>query len=106
MADDAIARYRAMLAASPGNDLARFSLGKALFDAGQFGEAAEVLRACLEKQPDWMVPAILLGRCRLQLGDHAAARQSLEQARRLAIEQHHDGPLEEINGLLASLPPA
>lgn len=92
-----------MLEKNPGNDLARFSLGKALFDAGRFAEAAEWMQSCLAKKPDWMVPAILLGRCQLQLGDAQAARTTLARARDLAIAQHHDGPLEEINQLLAAL---
>jgi len=103
MADDAIARYSALLAKDPNNDLARFSLGKAFFDAGRFAEATETLRACVEKKPDWMVPTILIARCLIQTGDKASARQWLEKARQLAIDQHHDGPLEEVNGLLASL---
>lgn len=103
MSQDAIARYSGMVARNPNHQLARFSLGKALFDAGRFAEAAESFRLCIEKKPDWMVPMILLGRCQLQLGEKAGARQSLQKARQLAIEQHHDGPLEEVNGLLASL---
>jgi Flp pilus assembly protein TadD len=103
MAEDAIARYTAMLAKNPQNDLARFSLAKAQFDAGHLSEAAELLRACIEKKPDWMFPTILLARCQLQLGDKPGAKTTLETARRLAIEQHHDGPLEEVNELLASL---
>jgi predicted negative regulator of RcsB-dependent stress response len=92
-----------MLARNPANDLARFSLAKALFDAGRHSEAAESLHACIAMKPDWMFPTILLARCQLQLGDKRGALASLEQARTLAIEQHHDGPLEEINELLASL---
>ncbi len=92
-----------MLAKNPDNELARFSLGKALFDAGRFAEGAEAFRLCLQRKNDWMVPAILLGRCLLQEGDKVAARQTLERARRLAIEQHHDGPLAEIDQLLGSM---
>jgi|ERR1051325_4105820 Flp pilus assembly protein TadD len=100
MAEDLIGRYTAMLTENPTNELARFSLGKALFDAGRFGEAADAFRWCVEKNPEWMVPTILLGRCQLQLGDKSAARSFLEKARCLAIEQNHDGPLEEISSLL------
>jgi Flp pilus assembly protein TadD len=103
MAEDSIAKYTALLARNPNNELARFSLGQALFDAGRYAEAADSFRMCIQKKPDWMVPTIQLGRCKLQLGDKSAARVALEQARQLAIDQHHDGPLEEINGLLASL---
>jgi TolA-binding protein len=92
-----------MLAKNPGNELARFSLGKALFDDGKFAEALESFLVCVQRKPDWMVPTILIGRCHTALGDKASARASLEKARQLAIDQHHDGPLDEINGLLAAL---
>ena len=106
MDEDLISRYTAMVAKNPNNELARFSLAKALFDAGRFEEAGDAFRWCVQKKADWMVPAIMIGRCQLQLGNAAAARISLEKARQLAIEQHHDGPLEEINGLLASIHPS
>ena len=103
MPEDSIAKYAAMLAMNSNNELARFSLGHALYDAGRYAEAAETFRVCIQRKPDWMVSTILLGRSQLQLGDKSAARETLEKARQLAIDQHHDGPLEEINGLLASL---
>ena len=103
MAEDLIGRYTAMVANNPDNELARFSLAKSLFDAGRFAEAGDAFHWCLQKKPDWMVPAILLSRCHLELGNKQAARDSLERARQLAIDQHHDGPLEEIKGLMASL---
>jgi Flp pilus assembly protein TadD len=103
VAEDLIAKYTAMVAKSPNNELARFSLAKALFDAGRFAEAGDAFQWCVQKKGDWMVPTIMIGRCQLQLGNTAAARVSLEKARQLAIEQHHDGPLEEIDGLLSSI---
>lgn len=103
MAEDRIARYTALLEAQPANDLARFSLGRAFYDAGRFAEAAEAFRACLQRKPDWLVAALLLGRCELELGHRAEAKQCLENARQLAADQGHDGPLREANELLASL---
>lgn len=103
MAEDLIAKYAAMVATNPGNELARFSLAKALYDVGRYSKAAEEFRVCLQKKPDWMFPTILLGRCEIQLGNRVVAKEILERARELAIDQHHDGPLEEINGLLATL---
>lgn len=103
MSDADIAKYAAMLVKNPGNELARFSLGKALYDAGRFVEAAETFRICLQRKPDWMVPTILLGRCLIALGDKVAAREFLVKARQLAIDQHHEGPLDEIASLLAGL---
>src|SRR4051812_11511330 len=50
---DAIARYEKMVEQFPQNELGRFSLGKALFDAGQFARAKEHLEVALAKKPDW-----------------------------------------------------
>jgi predicted Zn-dependent protease len=100
---DAVAHWEKILAAQPANNLARFSLGKVLFDAGRVAEAREHLARALEAKPDWMVVQILLGRCELALGNKAAARAAFERARQLAIEQDHEGPREEMEHLLAEL---
>lgn len=92
-----------MVAQFPENELARFSLGKALFDRGDFAGAREHLVQALAKKPDWMAVQILVGKCDLELGDQAAAVAAFERARDLAEAQHHEGPLAEVEGLLADL---
>src|SRR2546429_7427424 len=101
--NDAIARCQKLLEQYPDNELARFSLGKAWFDAGHFAAAKEQFALALARKPDWMVVQILLGKCELALGDKAAARTAFERARQLAIDQDHEGPLEEMNQLLAEI---
>jgi Flp pilus assembly protein TadD len=100
---DPIARYTKLVMQHPQNELARFSLGKALFDAGQFAEAKEQFQFTLSKKPDWMVAQILLGKCELSLGQRQAARKAFLHARDLAREQNHEGPLAEVGELLAEL---
>ena len=51
-----------------------------------------------------MVVQILLGKIELQNGQAARARVAFEAARRLALEQHHEGPLAELDLLLSELP--
>jgi Flp pilus assembly protein TadD len=99
-----IDRWEKTVATQPNNELARFSLAKALFDAGRFAEAREHFAFALARKPDWMVVQILLGRCELSLGNTAAARTAFERALRLAIEQDHQGPRAEMEQLLAELP--
>ena len=101
--NDAIARYQKLLEQHPNNELARFSLGKAWFDLGQFAAAKEQFALALARKPDWMVVQILAGKCELALGDRAAARTAFERARQLAIEQDHQGPVEEMNQLLMEM---
>ncbi len=88
---------------NPQSELFRFSLGKALFDAGDALGAIEHFEVALAKKPDWMVVAILLGRCWKSKGDIVKARQYWEMGRCLAIEQNHEGPLEDVKALLDGL---
>ena len=101
--NETIARHQKMLEQYPDNELARFSLGKAYYDLGQFALAKEQFQLALTRKPDWMVVQILLGKCDLSLGDRDAAKAAFERARQLAVEQHHEGPLAEMEQLLEEL---
>ena len=101
--NETISRYEKMVEQFPQNELARFSLGKALFDAGDFVRAKEHLAAALAKKPDWMVVQILIGKCELSQGNAVSARVAFERALHLAIEQHHEGPQAEMEKALAEL---
>lgn len=102
--NDPLARQRQLVQQHPENELARFSLGKALFDRGDVAEAREHLERALARRPDWMVVQILLGKCDLAAGNAKAARRAFERALELAIAQHHEGPQAELETLLADLP--
>jgi uncharacterized protein HemY len=103
MNDDAIGRARKMLGLDPENELALFSLGKALFDHGEHAEARQHLCAALSGRPDWMAAQILKARCEIRLGEKEAARASLERAQSLARQQGHAGPLAQVEDLLRQL---
>ena len=60
MSNDRIAKARELYEKFPNNDLSRFNLAQAYFDAGDFKNAAEHLRPLCAKKPDWMVAHILL----------------------------------------------
>ena len=98
-----IAKYEGLLQARPNDELLRFSLGKALYDAGRLPEAETQLRAALAAKPDWMVVTMLLAKIALQQNDKAAARTLYEKGLELAIAQEHEGPEEEIRAVLAKL---
>jgi Flp pilus assembly protein TadD len=101
--NDAIARHQKMVEQFPQNELARFSLGKALYDAQQFASAKEHFSVAITKKPDWMVVQILIGKCDLALGDKSTARTAFQRALQLAIDQHHEGPQMEMEQALAEL---
>lgn len=101
--NDALERHRQRVEQYPDNELARFSLGKALFDLEQYAEAKEHFAVALQRKPDWMAVQILLARCELNLGNKDAAKAGLLRARELAIKQNHKGPKAEVEQLLEEL---
>src|SRR5262249_33839616 len=96
-----IERNERIVAQMPDNHLARVGLGSAYLDAGRVEEAEIQLRRCLEIQPDWMAVAISLGRCLVMREQHEEALGVLAAARRMAVQQGHSSPLEEIAELEA-----
>ncbi len=100
-----IAKYEGLLAARPNDELILFSLGKALYDAGRIPEAETQLRAALAAKPDWMVVTMLLAKIALQRDDDTEARLLYQKGLQLAIDQHHEGPEEEIRAALDKLDP-
>jgi len=101
--NDSIARYEKMVEQFPENELARFSLGKALFDVNEFERAKEHFHVALARKPDWMVVQILIGKCEMALGNKASAKAAFENALKLAIDQNHEGPQMEMEQALAEL---
>ena len=101
--NETIIRYEKMVEQFPENELARFSLGKALFDAGEFARAEEQFKAALTRKPDWMVVQILIGKCELSRGNKASAKAAFERALQLAIDQNHEGPQMEMEQMIVEL---
>lgn len=91
------------VAASPDNMLFRFSLGQALYYEGAIEAAIPHLQKCADSRDDWMLPRILLGKAHLQSGNATAAKPILEAALRLAVEQHHLDPADELRDILEDL---
>jgi len=104
-AEALIAKYEGLLKDRPEDELLHFSLGKALYDAGRVPEAEAHLRIALNAKPDWMVVTMLLAKIALQRDDETEARLLYQKGLELAIDQHHEGPEEEIRAALAKLDP-
>lgn len=103
MADDPVTRWQTLVDQNPNNELATFSLAKALFDRRDYAQAIPHFRRALALKPDWMMAQILLGRSQLATGASAEAKASFERALALAIEQHHEGPEMEMREQLEEL---
>ena len=89
--------------AKPDNMLFRFSLGQALYDEGSTEASIPHLKRCADSRDDWMLPRILLGKALLQHGQADIAKPILEHALKLAVDQHHDDPAEELRDILEDL---
>ena len=81
----------------------RFSLANALVAEGRGNDAAQHYRLCVEKKPEWMMARILLGKLLLQLDQRNEAKVMLEEALKLAVDQHHEDPERELRALLTEL---
>lgn len=103
MSNNRVAKALELWQKFPDNDLSRYNLAQAYFDAGDYVRAVEHLRVLCAKKSDWMVAHILLGKCSLHTGQPDEARKLIEHALQLAIAQRHDGPREELEELLKTL---
>lgn len=95
--------FRDLVARQPENELFRFSLAQALVAECQYIDAVEHLRFCVKKKPDWMVARIQLGKLYLELGKQPDGIVQLQEALKLAVEQHHEDPERELRQLLHEL---
>lgn len=86
--------------AKPENMLFRFSLGQALYDEGDTEAAIPHLQLCADSRDDWMLARILLGKALLANNQPGKAKPILEKALKLAVEQHHDDPADELRAIL------
>jgi Flp pilus assembly protein TadD len=98
-----IDKFAALVAKNPENELARFSLGSALFEAGRFADAEPHFAKALALKGDWVMAYILRARCLIRLGRVGEARPLLATGRRHSLAQHHEAPVEEIDEILAEL---
>ena len=103
MGNDRINKALELWKKFPDNDLSRFNLSQAYFDADNYANAIEHLRALCAKKPDWMVVHIQLGKALLAVGDAPSAKPVLEHALQLAVAQHHNTTREELEELLKTL---
>jgi len=98
-----IAQFRQKLAASPHNDLFRFSLAQSLFENGEFDEAITLFFECFEKKPDWMLVTLFLGKAFIEKDNHQEAARFLNLTIKTGSSQNHEGPVEEARQLLSSI---
>jgi Fe-S cluster biosynthesis and repair protein YggX len=108
-AQDRIAQFRKMANDDPDNELGHFSLGRALMEAGEHGEAAQAFERTIALNPHFSKAYQLLGACRVQLGQKDQAVKTLRDGYTVAEARGDNMPREEMGKLLRELgeePPA
>ncbi|MFW6059347.1 MAG: tetratricopeptide repeat protein [Phycisphaeraceae bacterium] len=86
---------------APGNAKALYITGAYLSVARQYELAEQVLRAAIERQPNWPMPHIELGLLLMQSGDDEGARAALRRATRLdPFNRRANNQLDLVEALL------
>ncbi|NNM86618.1 MAG: tetratricopeptide repeat protein [Phycisphaerales bacterium] len=100
---DKIERFRNMVLADPQNDLAFFSLGKALLDAGQPREALPALMQAVSLNKGLSPAYALLAKSQIAVGDRDSAIDTLTRGYKVAEERGDMLPRNEMADLLKQL---
>ena len=102
-AADKIAAFRNMAESDPDNELAHFSLGKLLAEAGEAARAEAPLRRAIELKPEYTVAYRWLGESLVALDRKTDALEVLEKGWRLANERGEFQPRDAIQALFEKL---
>ncbi len=98
--DKRIAQFQNMAKADPENEMAHFSLGKALTESGRFDEAAECFLRCTELAPSMSAAYQLAGEAVLKAGNKDKATQLFTRGYTIAAER---GEIKPRDAMAASL---
>lgn len=98
-----IAQFQNMAQADPENEMAHFSLAKALYDAGRFGEAAQNFVRCTELAPSMSKAYQLAAESFQKAGDNDMAAQLATRGFAIAAERGDLMPKNAMADLLKGL---
>jgi len=101
--EERINQFRKMANDDPENELGHFSLGKALFEAGDFGAAAESFQRTVELNNQFSKAYQLLGEALTKAGDKGKAVHYLTEGFKIAEERGDRMPRDEMAKMLRDL---
>jgi Fe-S cluster biosynthesis and repair protein YggX len=101
--NDRIERFRTMAEADPQNELGHFSLGRALLDAGRWGEAVESLRRAIGINRNLSKAYQLVAQCQVKEEKKGEAVATLTQGVKVADARGDMLPRNEMVEMLKSL---
>lgn len=96
-------RFRAMVERFPDRAEPRFSLARALQDAGDHAAAQAHYAAAQALQPDLMMAWLHQAECLVELGRWQEAHAAASRAHELAIAQGHSVPRLDAEQLIADI---
>lgn len=99
----AIERFRTMAEADPNNEIAHFSLGRALLDAGDAAEAAKSFQRVIALNPNISKAYQLLADAQLKAGHRDFAIKTLTEGVHIAHRRGDMMPKSEMSKMLADL---
>jgi len=98
-----IAQFQNMAQADPDNEMAHFSLGKALYDAGRFEEAGASFVRCTELAPQMSKAYQMAAECSLKSGNKDMAAQLATRGFTIAAERGDLMPKNAMGDILRGL---
>lgn len=98
-----IDQFRKMANDDPNNELAHFSLGKALFEAGEHASAVESLRRAIALNPNISKVYQVLAQALLKLEDRGSAVAALTEGVQVADRRGDLLPRNEMSAMLREL---
>ncbi len=101
--DKRIAQFQNMAQADPENEMAHFSLGKALMDAGRHDQAAQSFVRCTELAPQMSKAFQLAAECFVKVGQVDMAAQLATRGYTIAAERGDLMPKNAMADLLTTL---
>jgi len=101
--DRRIAQFQNMAQADPENEMAHFSLGKALMDAGRQKDAAASFIRCTELAPQMSKAFQLAAECLVKVGDVDLGAQLATRGYTIAAERGDLMPKNALGELLTTL---
>ncbi len=102
-ASSRVDQFRRLIDQDPKNDMAYFSLGGALRDAGQIKDAADAYLKCVELNPGMSKAYQLAGECLLEAGERERAAETLKLGYTTASERGDTMPKQAIEVLLQTM---
>ena len=95
--DEAIAGYRKALELKPSWTEGRWDLAMLLYHVDNYGDARDLFATIVEADPARSLPRALKGLCEFKLGNHDAALDDLQHARRQRVDDAQVRPVADFH---------